>query len=234
MQHPYRSGLRDGIPVALGYFAVAVGLGLAAKQAGLSALQAGVASFCLNASAGEFAGFSLIAAGASYFQTALMTLIVNARYFLMSCALSQKLPPKLPLFHRLALGWDVTDEIFGLSAAVEGTLAPAYTYGIMTLALPGWSLGTVVGVVMGGVLPGRLVRALGVGLFGMFLAIVIPPTRRSRSLGGLVALSFAASYAVNRLPFLAGVETGVKTIALTLLLAGFAALLLPPPEGEAS
>lgn len=226
----YRFGLRDGLPIALGYFAVAFTLGIAAKNAGFSALQAGIASLSLNASAGEFAGFTLIAAGATYGEVALMELIANARYFLMSCALSQKLAPDLPLRHRMLIGFDVTDEIFGVSIAVPGHLNPFYTYGVMTLAMPGWSLGTVLGVVMGTVLPARLVSALSVGLFGMFLAIIIPPARQNRVIAGLIAVCFAASYAVNRLPLFSNISAGIKTIGLTVVFALGAAILFPVKE----
>lgn len=228
----FRYGLRDGIPIALGYFAVAFTLGIAAKNAGFTALQAGIASLTLNASAGEFAGFTLIAAGATYGEVALMELIANARYFLMSCALSQKLSPDTSLLHRLIIGFDVTDEIFAVSVAVPGTLHPFYTYGVMALAMPGWSLGTVLGVIMGNILPARMVSALSVGLFGMFIAIIIPPARTSKVIAGLIALCFAASYIVNRLPLLDGISTGLKTIGLTVCLSLLAALFFPVQEQE--
>ena len=228
----YRKGLRDGIPIATGYFAVAFTLGIAAKNAGFSAVQAMIASFTNNASAGEYAAFSLIAAGAGYLEVAVMTLVANARYLLMSCALSQKLPPDIPLRHRLIIGYDVTDEIFGISVARPGWLSPWYTYGAMTVAIPGWSLGTLLGVLMGNILPLRAVSALSVGLYGMFLAIIIPPARKSRIIAALVAISFAASYAANRLELLAGISSGVKTIVLTVAIALAAAILFPVKEED--
>lgn len=228
----YRKGLRDGIPIATGYFAVAFTLGIAAKNAGFSAIQAMIASLTNNASAGEYAAFSLIAAGASYLEVAIMTLVANARYLLMSCALSQKLPPDIPLRHRLIIGYDVTDEIFGISIARPGWLNPWYTYGAMTVAIPGWSLGTLLGVLMGNILPLRAVSALSVGLYGMFLAIIIPPARKSRIIAALVAVSFAASYAANRLELLAGISSGVKTIVLTVAIALAAAILFPVKEED--
>lgn len=223
----YRFGLRDGIPIALGYFAVAFALGIAAKNAGLNALQAGIASFTLNASAGEYAGFTLIAAGATYGEVALMTLITNARYFLMSCSLSQKLSSDISVWHRLLIGYDVTDEIFGVSMAVPGNLCPYYSYGVMTLALPGWSLGTVLGVLAGSILPIRVVSALSVGLFGMFIAIIVPPARKNKVIAGLILICFVASFVANRLSVLAGISTGVKTIVLTLVISLLAAMFFP-------
>lgn len=223
----FQHGMRDGSPIALGYFAVAFTLGIAARNAGLSALQALIASALNNASAGEYAGFALIAAGSTYLETAVMTLVVNARYLLMSCALSQKLKPDTSLRHRMLIAYDVTDEIFGICVAQPGHLNPWYAYGAMAIAIPGWAFGTYFGVIMGNVLPTRIVSALSVGLYGMFLAIIIPPARKNRVIAGVVAAGFAASYLVNRLPLFNGLSTGIKTIGLTIALALLAATLFP-------
>ena len=230
----FRRGIRDGIPIALGYFAVAFTLGIAAKNAGFTAVQAMVESLTNNASAGEYAVFSLVSAGAGYWEVAVMTLVANARYLLMSCALSQKLAPETPLYHRMLVAYDVTDEVFGISIAYPGRLNPWYTYGAVAVAIPGWALGTFFGVVVGSVLPLRLVSALSVGLYGMFLAIIIPPARRDRVVLGLVLLSFAASFLAGRWPLLAGISPGIKTILLTVVLSLGAAVLFPVKEGEAA
>lgn len=222
-----RRGVRDGIPIALGYFAVAFALGITAHNAGLNALQATLASALCNASAGEYAAFTVIAADASYWEMALMMLVANARYLLMSCALSQKLSPDTPLHHRFLIGFDVTDEIFGISIAYGGRLIPAYVYGAMLVAIPGWAGGTCLGVLMGDLLPGRVVQALSVGLYGMFLAIIIPPARKNRVVAVLVALSMAASYGCS---FISGLSEGVRIILLTVLIAGVAAVLFPVPD----
>lgn len=228
----FRVGIRDGIPIALGYFAVAFTLGIAARNAGFTAFQAFVESLTNNASAGEYAVFSLVAAGAGLWEVAIMTLVANARYLLMSCSLSQKLSPDTPLRHRMLIAFDVTDEIFGISIAVPGRLNPWYTYGAMAVAIPGWSVGTCLGVIMGNVLPLRLVSALSVGLYGMFIAIIVPPSRRSKIVGGLVLLSFALSYAAARWEALAGLSSGVKTIILTVVISLAAALLFPVKDEE--
>lgn len=228
----FRHGVRDGCPIALGYFAVAFTLGIAARNAGLSALQALIASVLNNASAGEYAGFSLIAAGSTYLETAIMTLVVNARYLLMSCALSQKLKPETPLRHRMAIAYDVTDEIFGICVAQPGHLNPWYAYGAIVVAIPGWALGTYFGVIMGNVLPTRVVSALSVGLYGMFLAIIIPPSRKNRVIAGLVAAGFVTSFLVSRLSLFQGISTGIKTISLTIALALIAAAMFPVSAEE--
>lgn len=226
----FQKGLKDGIPIALGYFAVSFTLGITAKNAGLTALQAMLASFTLNASAGEFAGFTLIAAGASYIEVAVMEFVANARYLLMSCALSQKLSPDTPLWQRLLIGYDVTDEIFGISVAVPGKLHPYYTFGAIAIAVPGWSFGTYFGVLMGNVLPPNVVSALSVGLYGMFIAIIIPPARKSKIIAGVVAFSMAASFAFAKLPLISGISSGVRTIILTVVISALAALLFPVKE----
>ncbi len=230
----FRRGVRDGLPIALGYFAVAFTLGVAAKNAGFSAVQAMVESLTNNASAGEYAVFSLVSAGAGYLEVAVMTLVANARYLLMSCALSQKLAPETSLLHRMLLAFDVTDEIFGISIACPGRLEPWYTYGAVSVALPGWGLGTWFGVIVGSVLPLRLVSALSVGLYGMFLAVIIPPAKKDRVVLALVLISFAASFLASRWSLLAGVSSGVKTILLTVVIALTAAVLFPVREGEAA
>lgn len=225
-------GIRDGMPIALGYFAVAFTLGIAARNAGFSALQAMAESLTNNASAGEYAVFSLVSAGAGYWEVAVMTLVANARYLLMSCSLSQKLAPETPLRHRMLVAFDVTDEIFGISIAFPGRLDPWYTYGAIAVAIPGWGLGTFFGAAAGGVLPLRLMSALSVGLYGMFLAIIVPPARESRVVRGLVLLSFAASFIAGRWDLLAGISSGVRTIFLTVAISLGAAILFPIAETE--
>ena len=145
-------GIRDGVPIALGYFAVSFSLGIAARTAGFTPLQGFVASLLNNASAGEYAAFALIASGATYLEVAIITLIANARYLLMSCALAQRFAPGTPFFHRLIIGYDVTDELFGITIARPGYLNPFYTYGAIALAAPAWASGTALGIIAGNLL----------------------------------------------------------------------------------
>ena len=220
-------GMRDGFPIALGYFAVSFSLGIAARNAGLTPVQGFWASLLNNASAGEYAAFTLIAAGATYWEVAVITLIANARYLLMSCALAQRFSPATPFFHRLLIGYDVTDELFGITIARPGYLNPYYTYGAILLAAPAWAIGTALGIIAGNALPLRVVSALSVALYGMFLAIIIPPARKNRIVAGLVALSFALSFACEYLPGVASLSSGTRTILLTVLISGAAAVLFP-------
>lgn len=223
----FKKGMQHGIPISLGYLAVSFTLGIAAKNAGLTAFQATITSMLVNASAGQFAGFTLIAAGASYLEMAVMILVANARYLLMSCALSQKLSSDTKFFHRLLIGFDVTDEIFGVSMSYPGKLNPFYTYGVILVALPGWATGTCLGVLCGNVLPANVVSALSVGLYGMFLAIIIPPARKNKIIAGLVAFSMLASFLFSKLPVLSTISSGMRIIILTVFISGVAAILFP-------
>ena len=144
----YKKGLRDGIPIALGYFAVSFTLGIAAKKAGITAFQATLMSLTNSTSAGEFAAISAICAGSTYLEMAVMQAVINLRYLLMSCALSQKIDTKVGMLHRLIMGGGITDEIFGISVSVPDKLNPFYMYGAMSIAIPAWASGTCLGVVL--------------------------------------------------------------------------------------
>lgn len=226
-------GMRDGVPIALGYFAVSFSLGIAARKAGFTPLQGFLASLLNNASAGEYAAFALIMTNASYLEVAVITLIANARYLLMSCALAQRFAPDTPIWHRFIIGYDVTDELFGITIARPGNLDPYYTYGAILLAAPAWASGTALGIIAGNLLPLRAVSALSVALYGMFLAIIIPPARKSRIVAVLVAVSFALSFVCNYLPGIASLSDGTRTILLTVLISGAAAVLFPVKDQEA-
>lgn len=226
----FREGMRDGTPIALGYFAVSFSLGIAARSAGLTAVQGFLISLLNNASAGEYAGLTLIASNATYWEIAMITLITNARYLLMSCALSQKFAPGTPLPHRLLIGYDVTDELFGITIARSGVLDPYYTYGAILVAAPCWAIGTALGVIAGNLLPLRIVSALSVALFGMFLAVIVPPAKKNKVVAVLILLSFAASFAAVYIPLLNTLSGGTRTIILTIVLSGLAALLFPIPQ----
>ena len=227
-------GLRDGIPICMGYFAVAFALGIEARRIGLTAFQSFLMSTGMVASAGEFAALLLIESHAGVIEMITTCLIVNLRYFLMSCSLSQKLNSTLPTIHRFGVAYCITDEIFGLSSAVPGWLEPFYSYAITVVSVAGWSGGTVMGVLVGSILPPSAVNALSVCLYGMFLAIIIPPARQNRFIGGLVAVSMGVSWIFSILPMTSGISSGFKVIILTLLIAGAAAVINPvdEPEGQ--
>lgn len=226
----FASGMRHGIPIALGYFAVSFSLGIAAKKAGLTALQGWITSILCNASAGEYVGFTLIAANALYLEMALGTLVANARYMLMSCAISQRLNPLLPFWHRMGIAFCLTDEIFGISIARHDYLNPNYPYGAMFVATNGWAWGTALGIIAGNILPLRLVSAFSVALYGMFLAIIIPPAKNNKIVLGIITVGFVFSYLASILPFLSTMSEGTRTIVLTIIISTAAAFLFPHEE----
>ena len=219
--------MKDAVPIGLGYFAVAFSLGIAARNAGMNAVQGFLLSFLNNASAGEYAGITVIAANASYIEIAVVTLIANARYLLMSCAMGQRLKPGLSFGHRLLMGYDITDELFGIAISRPGYLEPFYTYGAMLTAIPCWAAGTACGIIAGNIMPARVVSALSVSLFGMFLAIIIPPAKKDKVVAALIILAFAASYASSCLPLISSISEGTRTIILTVILSAGAAYFFP-------
>lgn len=228
----YRKGLKDGIPIALGYFAVSFALGITAKEAGISPLQAGCMSALMLASAGQFAAINVIAAGNTLIQMAITTLVVNLRYILMSSSLSQKLDKNMSFIHRLLLPCYVTDEIFGIATNVEGRLNPFYNYGAATVAVPGWTLGTIIGAAVGAILPERVEAALGVALYGMFLAVIIPGARKDRFIAVLVTVSMVASFLFAKLPVISSVPSSMQIIILTIVIAALASFIRPMEEEE--
>ncbi len=228
----FLQGMRDGVPIMLGYLAVSFSLGIPAAKAGLSPFQGFLASFLCNASAGEYAGFTMIAAQASFLEMALATLIANARYFLMSCAESQRMAPDLKLRHRLLIGFDITDEIFGIGVSHPYPLPPAYMYGGFSTTIPMWAVGTMLGVIAGNVLPAVAVTALSAAIYGMFIAVVIPPARRDRTILVLVAVSFAVSGLVSLIPVFAAMSESLRIILLTLVISCTAALIRPVTEEQ--
>lgn len=226
------NGMQDGIPIALGYFAVSFSLGIAARNVGLSPAMGFLASALCNASAGEYALFTLIGAKAALWEIVLVTLITNARYFLMSCALSQRLAPETPWYHRMLIGFDITDEIFGIGVSHPYPLPPAYMYGGFSTTIPMWAVGTMLGVIAGNVLPAVAVTALSAAIYGMFIAVVIPPARKDRVILILVAISFAVSGLVSLIPVFASMSESLRIILLTLVISCAAALIRPVTEEQ--
>ena len=226
----FKKGAAAGIPICLGYFAVSFALGIAAKNVGMNGLQAFAMSAGMVASAGEFAAIGLLETGAGVLETVMTCIIVNLRYFLMSCAMTQKLSPDMKGIHRLGIAYCMTDEIFGLSVAVPERLNPFYTYGITLVSVAGWCAGTVLGVVAGNILPVWAVNALSVSLYGMFLAIIIPPAKKERFIGLLVLVSMAASFCFSILPGIKEISSGFRIIILTVAIAGIAAWVHPVRE----
>jgi predicted branched-subunit amino acid permease len=228
----FREGQRDAVPIGLGYFAVSFALGITMKNAGLTPIQGFFISLLNNASAGEYAGVAMIAAQASYLETALMVIAANARYMLMSTAFSQKFSEKTAMIHRWIIGFVLTDELFALGIRQKGYLEPKYYYGMMSVAMPGWAFGTMFGVIFGALLPTRIVSALSVALFGMFLAVIIPPARTNKVIRNVVLIGFLSSFLFTLIPVIKDLSEGVRMITLTVVIASTAAWLNPVKEEE--
>lgn len=227
-------GIRDGIPIGLGYFAVSFSFGMLAVAGGLSVGQATLLSLLNLTSAGQVAGLNLIIAGSSYLEMALTQLTINLRYCLMSFSISQKLERGVPQFHRYLVAFGITDEIFGVTASQAGRVSPWYSYGAMSMAIPGWTVGTMLGAVSGSLLPGFVTSALGIALYGMFLAVIIPAAKKNRAVLWVVLGSMALSTLFQTIPFLKKVSTGFMIIIVTVAAAGTAAVFCPVKEEEKS
>lgn len=228
----FLEGLRDGLPIGLGYFAVSFSLGIVARNASLTPVQGFIASLLCVASAGEYALFTSIQAAASFLEIALITLVVNARYLLMSTALTQRFDPKTPLIHRFLIGFGVTDELFGITIARPGYINPIYNYGAFLVAIPLWCIGTSLGIIAGNFLPARIVSALSVALYGMFLAIIVPPAKKNIVILISVLISFAASFACSKLPLVSQLSGGTRTIILTIVISSIVAIIKPIDDSE--
>lgn len=228
----YLQGLKDGTPIALGYFAVGFTLGIAAKTMGLTAFQAGVMSATMHASAGEFAVLTVIAGQSGYLSMMITQLVINMRYFLMSCSLSQKIDKDTSLPKRLIMGYFVTDEIFGIAISKKEPLNPFYNFGAATVASPGWILGTVLGAAIGNILPGSLGSALSVALYGMFLAVVIPASKKDKTIAAVVVISMIGSLGFSMMPMIKDFAASTRIIILTIVIASVAAIIRPVDDRQ--
>lgn len=211
----------------MGYFAVAFSLGIIAKKAGLTAPLGFFSSFFTRASAGEYGVYSLIAINAAYIEIVAISLVANLRYMLMSAALSQKIPPATPWYHRVLMACCITDEVFGISVNHQGYTPPAYTYAAALVSTVCWAAGCAAGIIAGGLLPSSMVSALSVALYGMFIAIIMPPSRRDRNVLYAVVASFALSGVCAVFPYISEWSTGTRTIVLTVAISLVAAWLKP-------
>ena len=226
-QNTYLAGLRDGVPIALGYLSVSFSLGIFAAAQGIPVLWVLLISMTNLTSAGQKAGIGIILQSGSFFEMALTQLMINSRYFLMSLSLSQKLKKDFNIFDRLAASFGITDEIFAVAASKPHELAPRYMYGLITLPYIGWSLGTLLGAAAGSVLPDIIVNALGIALYGMFIAIVVPPAKKDPRLLAVVLPAIAISCVIYYLPALDFISDGFSIIISTVTSALLGALLFP-------
>lgn len=230
----FKRGLELGVPIGLGYFSVSIAFGMLAVGSGLSPLAAVIISMTNLTSAGQFAGVSLIAAGGSYIEMTLTMLMINARYFLMSLSLSQKFAKDFKRFEKLLVSFGVTDEIFAVAALEKEPICSSFLWGLITLPFVGWSLGTLMGAVMSGFLPSALQDALGIALYGMFIALIIPAAKGTKSILITILIAVACSCILKYIPGLISISPGFAVIIVTLVAAGLAAYWYPIQEEEDS
>lgn len=228
----FRNGIKDGLPIALGYLSVSFTFGITAVNMGIPPITAILISLTNVTSAGQVAGIGIIASGGSFAEMALAQLIINLRYALMSLSLSQKLDSKFNIWHRLAVSFCVTDEVFAVASGKGRDLPPRYMYGLILLPYLFWSGGTAVGAFLGSILDDVIKSALGIAIYGMFIAIIVPPSKKNRGVLFTVLLAAALSCIVYYVPAFGFITSGISIIICTVIAAAVAALLFPQPVRE--
>ena len=228
----YTRGVRTGLPVGVGYFSVSFGFGAMAAAQGIKALDAGLISLSNLTSAGQFAGLTLMVAGATLWEMILTQIVINSRYALMSLALSQRMGSRIGVLPRLLIAFFNTDEIFALAMAEKQPLTVSFMLGLGLTPILGWTAGTLCGALAGLVLPLHIRTALGVMLYGMFVAIVVPPAKAEKPVLWTVLAALTFSCLFKWLPLLSGVSAGIAIVCCTVLAAALCAWLFPIHEEE--
>jgi len=228
----YTKGVRRGVPVGVGYFSVSFGFGAMAASQAIKALDATLISITNLTSAGQFAGLTLILASATLWEMVLTQLVINSRYALMSLALSQRMGKNIGFWPRLLIAYINTDEIFALAMAEPQPLTTSFFMGLGLTPVLGWTIGTLSGALAGSVLPASIQAALGVMLYGMFIAIVVPPAKQERSVFYVVVFALILSSLFAWVPLLQTVSAGISIVFCTVAAAALGAWLFPVPDEE--
>lgn len=229
----FLKGLRHGVPIGLGYLSVSFTFGMKAVGDGLTAVQAVMISLMNLTSAGQFAGLPLMVGGASMIEMALTQLIINLRYALMSLSLGQKLDGTMTTLRRMIFSFANTDEIFAVASSQPGRVGNTYLYGLMLAPMIGWSTGTLLGAVAGQLLPAFVRSALGVAIYGMFLAIILPPARKEKPVRVVVLIAVVLSLCFRYIPLLNTLSSGFVIIICAVVASALGAWLFPVKEGDA-
>lgn len=232
LNNSFRNGILDGIPIGLGYLSVAFTFGIMAVEGGLPVAVAVLISMTNLTSAGQLAGIGVMFAGGSLIEMALTQLIINLRYALMSVSLSQKMHSSIRIIDRFWIAFGNTDEIFAVSASKPGELGKRYMFGLIIMPFIGWSGGTLIGAVAGKLLPEIIVKALGIAIYGMFLAVFIPPMKKSAAVSLVVCVAAALSCLFKYVPVLNTVSSGFVIIICAVVSALIGALIKPVKEQE--
>ncbi len=227
-------GLKKGLPIALGYIPVSFTFGLMAVGGGLPPLTAVFISLTNLTSAGQFAGTNLILEGAGYLEITLATLVINIRYMLMSLSLSQKIDTKITLIQRLIFGFGITDETFTIASMEKGKLSYSYLRGLIAGPIIGWTLGTALGAFISSALPRDFGNAMGIALYAMFIAIIIPPAKRSKSISMIILITVAINLLLKYIPIFGFISSGFRMIFATVSGAAIGAALWPVADESSS
>lgn len=228
----YTTGLKDGIPIGLGYLSVSFTFGIMAVNAGLPVWIAVLISMTNLTSAGQFAGIGLITASAPYLEMALTQLVINLRYSLMSLSISQKADRSFGILQRFAVSFGVTDEIFAVATGKPSKIGPRYMYGLITIPYAGWTAGTLLGAAASTILPASVCSALNIAIYGMFIAIIIPPAKHSKPVLKVILLSVAISCLFRYAPVLNRLSGGFVIIICAIVAAAAGAVLFPVRDAE--
>ncbi len=228
----FLKGIKDGLPICFGYISVAFAFGIFATESGMSLMQTLLISMTNVTSAGQLAAVPIMAAGGSLAELAVSQLVINLRYALMSVSLSQKLDQSISLLHRFLISFVNTDEVFAVASGQEGQVGKPYLYGLILTPYVGWSFGTLLGAGAGNILPVAVTSALGIAIYGMFVAIVIPQTKKSRATALCVLAAILLSCAFAYLPFLSIVPGGFVIIICAVASSALFAYLAPLPFAE--
>ncbi len=228
----YKKGLKDGIPICIGYFSVAFAFGIFTVESGLTVAQSVLISLLNLTSAGQFAGVPIIATGGSFAELALSQLVINSRYSLMSVSLAQKLTPTIRFRDKLIVAYSNTDEIFAVAVSNNGEIGKKYMLGLMCLPILGWVGGTFAGAVAGNILPAMITSALGLAIYGMFVAIVVPVAKKEKATALCVALAIALSCVFYYVPALKTVPSGFTVIICSVLASALFAIIAPVNKSE--
>ena len=230
-ENTFLKGIIDGIPICLGYLSVAFAFGIFSVSNGLTAAEAVLISMTNVTSAGQLAAVPIMAAGGSLFELALSQLVINMRYALMSVSLSQKLDKSVTLPDRFIIAFINTDEVFAVATSKK-EVGKSYMFGLILTPYLGWSAGTAIGALAGSILPAIVISALGVAIYGMFIAIVVPAAKENKNVLFCVIISVALSCAFHFLPLLSKVHSGFVIIICSVIASTIAALLHPVDENE--
>ena len=227
MMNDFLHGIRKGIPIAIGYLSVSFTFGVKAVNGGIPVWIAVLMSLTNVTSAGQFAGATLMIAQGGYIELAVTTFVINIRYMLMSFSLSQKVDNRMTIGQRMKVGYGITDEIFAVASAEPGVISPYFMYGLILVPVLGWTLGTALGALASQIMPAMLSQAMELGLYAMFIAIIIPPARKNRAVAFVIALAVVLECIFYVTPVLKEISVGFQVILATVIASSAGAFLFP-------